>query len=90
MFVNLSHSFLPPVNLVTFYKSNVKQFPAENRTFTSLQLTSCKRRNKKLKANTMNNIFKGLIAGYGANKLGGGCFGTIIIFVIIWWLLGLF
>jgi len=36
----------------------------------------------------MNNIFKGLIAGYGASKLGGGCIGTIIVFVIIWIALG--
>ncbi|MEO5599998.1 MAG: hypothetical protein ABIR06_03635 [Cyclobacteriaceae bacterium] len=36
----------------------------------------------------MNNIFRGLIAGYGAKKLGGGCFGTIIVFVIIWVALG--
>lgn len=27
----------------------------------------------------MNNIFKGLIAGYGAKRLGGGCLGTILI-----------
>ena len=39
---------------------------------------------------SMNKIFKGLIAGYGAKKLGGGCFGTIIVFIIIWWLLGYF
>jgi hypothetical protein len=32
----------------------------------------------------MNNIFKGLIAGYGASKLGSGCFGTVIVFIIIW------
>ena len=30
----------------------------------------------------MNNLFRGLIAGYGAKKLGGGCFGTIIVFLI--------
>lgn len=36
----------------------------------------------------MNNILKGLIAGYGATKLGGGCLGTIVVFVIIWLLLG--
>lgn len=35
----------------------------------------------------MNNIFRGLIAGYGAKKLGGGCLGTIIVFVIIFMLL---
>ena len=38
----------------------------------------------------MNNIFKALIAGYGAKKLGGGCLGTIIVFLIIFWLLGQF
>jgi len=36
----------------------------------------------------MNNIFKGLIAGYGAMKLGGGCLGTIVVFVAIWLLIG--
>jgi hypothetical protein len=35
----------------------------------------------------MNNIFKGLIAGYGAKKLGGGCFGTIVVFILIFVLL---
>ncbi len=32
----------------------------------------------------MNNLFKGLISGYGASKLGGGCFSTVVIFIIIW------
>lgn len=36
----------------------------------------------------MNNLFKGLIAGVGAKKLGGGCLSTIIIFIIIWLALG--
>ena len=36
----------------------------------------------------MNNLFRGLIAGYGAKKLGGGCFSTILIFVVIWVVLG--
>lgn len=36
----------------------------------------------------MNNLFRGLIAGAGAMKLGGGCLGTIIVFVIIWVALG--
>ena len=36
----------------------------------------------------MNGIFKTLIAGYGAKKLGGGCLGTILVFVIIFWALG--
>ncbi len=36
----------------------------------------------------MNNLFRGLLAGYGAKKLGGGCFSTILVFVLLWVLLG--
>jgi hypothetical protein len=36
----------------------------------------------------MKNIFRGLLAGYGAMKLGGGCLGTIAVFIIIWLVLG--
>jgi hypothetical protein len=36
----------------------------------------------------MNNFFRTIIAGYGAKKLGGGCFGTIIVFIIIYYALG--
>ena len=35
-------------------------------------------------------IVSGLAAGYGAKKLGGGCFSTVLIFLILWWLLGNF
>ena len=37
---------------------------------------------------TMRGIFRGLLAGWGASKLGGGCISTIIIFIILYWLLG--
>lgn len=43
---------------------------------------------KYKKTEPMNNLLRGLIAGYGAKKLGGGCFGTIIVFIIIWMALG--
>jgi hypothetical protein len=36
----------------------------------------------------MNNFFRTLIAGYGATKLGGGCFSMIIIFILIYVALG--
>ena len=36
----------------------------------------------------MNNLFRGLIAGYGAKKLGGGCFSTVLVFILLWVLLG--
>lgn len=38
----------------------------------------------------MNNLLKTIIAGFTAKKLGGGCLGTIIVFVIVYWLLGKF
>ena len=33
-------------------------------------------------------LVRGLFAGWGAAKLGGGCISTVIIFVILYWLLG--
>jgi hypothetical protein len=38
----------------------------------------------------MKKILRAIIAGWGAKKLGGGCgcFGIIIVFLILWWLLG--
>ncbi len=36
----------------------------------------------------MSKLLRALAAGWGAKKLGGGCFTTIIIFLILWWLLG--
>lgn len=40
------------------------------------------------KEKNMNNLLRGLIAGYGAKKMGGGCLGTVVVFLIIWWALG--
>ncbi len=36
----------------------------------------------------MNNFIRALIAGWGAKKLGGGCVGTIVVFIIIYYALG--
>jgi hypothetical protein len=38
----------------------------------------------------MSKILRGLAAGWGAKKLGGGCFTTILVFILLWWLLGNF
>lgn len=38
----------------------------------------------------MSKLLRGLAAGYGAKKLGGGCFTTILIFIALWWGLGHF
>jgi hypothetical protein len=36
----------------------------------------------------MPNWLRALIAAYGAKKLGGGCFSTILVFVVIYLVLG--
>lgn len=39
---------------------------------------------------SMNNLLRGGLAGLAAWKWGGGCLGTIIVFLIVYWLLGHF
>jgi hypothetical protein len=36
----------------------------------------------------MRGLFRGLLAGYGASRLGGGCLSTILIFILLWVVLG--
>lgn len=38
----------------------------------------------------MSKLLRGAAAGYGAMKLGGGCFGTLFFFFVLWWALGHF
>ncbi|HEY4875261.1 MAG TPA: hypothetical protein VIH86_06790 [Puia sp.] len=36
----------------------------------------------------MRDWLKALIAGYAAHRMGGGCVSTIVIFFLVYWLLG--
>lgn len=38
----------------------------------------------------VSKILRGAVAGWGANKMGCGCFGTVIAFFILYSLLGNF
>jgi hypothetical protein len=38
----------------------------------------------------MSKLLRAVVAGWGAKKLGCGCFSTILIFLILWALLGHF
>ena len=38
----------------------------------------------------MSKLLRGVAAGYGAKKLGGGCFSTVLIFILLYLLLGHF
>ncbi len=36
----------------------------------------------------MSKLLRGAVAGWGATKLGGGCLSTVLVFMLLWWLLG--
>jgi hypothetical protein len=36
----------------------------------------------------MGQLLRVGAAGYGAKKLGGGCISTVLIFLLLFWLLG--
>jgi hypothetical protein len=42
---------------------------------------------KSTGTHSMNRLFAALGAGWGAKKLGGGCFTTVLIFLLLYWLL---
>lgn len=43
-----------------------------------------------LQATAMSKLLRGVAAGWGAKKLGGGCFSTILVFILLWYVLGHF
>jgi hypothetical protein len=38
----------------------------------------------------VSKLLRGAVAGWGATKLGGGCLTTLLVFGLLWWLLGNF
>ena len=36
----------------------------------------------------MSKLLRGLAAGWGAKRMGGGCVSTILVFIVLWWVLG--
>lgn len=38
----------------------------------------------------MSKLLRGITAGWGAKKLGGGLISMILIFIVLWWVLGHF
>ena len=38
----------------------------------------------------MSKLLRGVAAGWGAKKLGGGLVSTVLFFLLLWWLLGHF
>ena len=42
------------------------------------------------KEDVLSKVLRGVVAGWGAKKSGCGCIGTIVVFFILWSLLGNF
>ncbi len=42
------------------------------------------------KGDVLSKVLRGVVAGWGAKKSGCGCIGTVVIFFILWSLLGSF
>ena len=38
----------------------------------------------------LSKVLRGVVAGWGAKKSGCGCIGTIVVFFVLWTLLGSF
>lgn len=68
------------------------QGQASPSVFASLLTVSPARvmRNSTERKSPVSKLLRGLAAGYGAKKMGGGCLSTILIFIVLWWLLGNF
>lgn len=54
----------------------------------SVQAVSAASNPQRMGWRKMKGPLRGILAGLGAWKLGGGCFSTIVVFVILYWLLG--
>lgn len=39
---------------------------------------------------TVSKVLRGVVAGWGAKKSGCGCVGTVVMFFVLWFLLGSF
>ncbi len=63
-----------------------------HQSFPGLLTAAYADKSSRLKRVTMSKLLRGLAAGYGAKKLGGGCgcFGVAIVFIILWFVLGNF
>ena len=48
-------------------------------------ITACLGRSEE---KNMEGPLRGLLAGAAAWKFGGGCISTILVFIIVFWLLG--
>jgi len=45
---------------------------------------------RQKRESAMSKVLRGVVAGWGAKKSGCGCIGTIVMFFVLWVLLGNF
>jgi hypothetical protein len=51
---------------------------------------TCNARIASFGGGVVSKLLRGAVAGWGATKLGGGCLTTVLVFALLWWLLGNF
>ena len=51
-------------------------------------LGDCRHIEHQEEGTNLKGPMRGVLAGLGAWKLGGGCFSTVLIFIVLFWLLG--
>ena len=42
------------------------------------------------RSSCVSKLLRGVAAGWGAKKMGGGCLSTVVIFIVLWYVLGHF
>jgi hypothetical protein len=67
-----------------------ERFCREKRCIAVRQAVNRTRRSASESEFAVSKLLRGVAAGYGAKKLGGGCFSTVLIFLVLWWALGHF
>jgi len=50
--------------------------------------SAIKNKHSPININIMRDWLRTLLAGYAGYKWGGGCLGFIVVFAIVYWLLG--
>ena len=60
------------------------------REHTELRRLLCNVTRTRVSLRFVSKLLRGVAAGWGAKKMGGGCLSTVIIFVVLWYLLGHF
>jgi hypothetical protein len=70
------------------YQVTLRQAQDDNKDTIHVQPSFWHNLLSQFKNADMNNFWRTLIAGYAGWKWGGGCLGFVVVFIIVFYLLG--